>query len=345
MEWRTRTRGPARLEGGPLPPDPPVTTAAAPLDVEQDRHGSARDGSELHGDGPHRVRGALRAARIRQWVKNALVFVAPAAAGVLHHGGVAARAGGVFAIFCAAASGVYLLNDSMDAVADRGHPDKRHRPVAAGTLPVPTAVAIGALLLAGALAGSWLLAGWQLMLVIGLYAGINVAYTLGLKREAVIELAAVASGFVLRAIAGGVATHVPLSNWFLVVTSFGALFVVTGKRAAEHRLLGDDRMAHRPVLGRYTAEFLHSTLILTASATVTAYCLWAFDRTGLADHAGHHLIWIQLSVVPVVIGVLHVLRLLDAGEGGAPEDLVLRDHTVQVLGLAWVLLFALGLYG
>ncbi|MDA8357073.1 MAG: decaprenyl-phosphate phosphoribosyltransferase [Actinomycetota bacterium] len=317
-----------------------MTTAVRPPEV-----GSHSRAPGLYGDGPHRVRGVVRAARIRQWVKNALVLVAPAAAGVLRHGAVAARAGGVFAVFCAAASGVYLLNDSMDAIADRGHPDKCHRPVAAGTLPLPTAVAIGMLLLAGALAGSWVLAGWQLALVIGLYAGINVAYILGLKHQAVIELAAVASGFVLRAIAGGVATHVPLSNWFLVVTSFGALFVVTGKRVAEHRLLGDDRVAHRPVLGQYSAEFLYSTLILTASATVTAYCLWAFERTGLADHAGHHLIWIQLSVVPVVIGVLHVLRVLDAGEGGAPEDLVLRDRTVQVLGLVWTLLFALGLYG
>jgi len=287
----------------------------------------------------------LQAARPRQWVKNTLVFVAPAAAGVLHHGAIAARAGGAFGIFCAAASGVYLLNDSMDAVADRDHPDKRHRPVAAGTLSVPLAVTIGVTLLAAAIVASWLLAAWPLALVIGVYAAINVAYTLGLKREPVIELAAVASGFVLRAIAGGVATHVPLSNWFLVVTSFGALFVVTGKRAAEHRLLGDDRVAHRPVLGQYTAEFLHSTLILTASVTVTAYCLWAFEHAGLADHAGHHLVWIQLSVVPVVVGVLYVLRVLDAGEGGAPEDLVLRDRTIQVLGLVWILLFALGIYG
>jgi len=288
----------------------------------------------------------LQAARPRQWVKNTLVFVAPAAAGVLHHGAIAARAGGAFGIFCAAASGVYLLNDSMDAVADRDHPDKRHRPVAAGTLSVPLAVTIGVVLLAAAIVASWLLAGWPLALVIGVYAAINVAYTLGLKREPVIELAAVASGFVLRAIAGGVSTHVPLSNWFLVVTSFGALFVVTGKRAAEHRLLGDDRVVHRHVLGQYTAEFLHSTLILTASATVTAYCLWAFEHAGLADHAGrHHLVWVQLSVVPVVIGVLYVLRVLDAGQGGSPEDLVLRDRTVQVLGLVWILLFALGIYG
>jgi len=292
-----------------------------------------------------RIRSLARAARPRQWIKNVLVFVAPAAAGVLHHETIALHALGAFGIFCAAASGVYLINDSFDAVADRGHPDKRHRPIATGTLSVRLAVIIGSALLALALAAAWLLAEWPLALVVAIYAAINAAYTLGLKREPVIELAAVASGFVLRAIAGGVATHVPLSNWFLVVTSFGALFVVAGKRSAEHHLLGDERAAHRAVLGAYTANFLQSTLTLTASVTVTAYCLWAFERAGLADHAGHHLIWIQLSVVPVIIGVLYVLRLLDAGRGGAPEDLVLGDRTLQVLGLAWAVLFAVGIYG
>jgi decaprenyl-phosphate phosphoribosyltransferase len=207
------------------------------------------------------------------------------------------------------------------------------------------AAAVGVALMAIAIVAAWFLAGWVFAAVVGAYAVISVAYSIWLKRVPVIELAAVASGFVLRAMAGGAATHVPLSSWFLVVTSFGALFVVTGKRAAEYTTLGEGRFEHRAVLAEYTPSFLQSTLTLTASVMVTAYCLWAFDRTGLQTRAGHHFVWIQLTVVPMILGVLYVLRLLDSGHGGAPEDLALHDHFVQGFGVVWLVLFSIGLYG
>ena len=291
------------------------------------------------------ARGVFQALRPRQWTKNLLVFVAPASAGALVHPAQFGRAIATFLIMCTAASGVYLVNDVADADADRLHPEKRHRPVAAGVVSAMVAFWVAAALLLAALSSAWALAGWELLLVVGLYVAISIGYTLYLKREPVLELVAVASGFVLRAIAGGVATHVPPSNWLLVVTSFGALFVVTGKRLAEHRVLGHDRARHRPVMARYTESFLNSTLILTAGVTVTAYCLWAFERTGLMSRAGHHFIWIQLTVVPVVVGLLLVLRLVDGGDGGAPEELVLRDRSLQLLAVLWAVLFSVGLYG
>jgi decaprenyl-phosphate phosphoribosyltransferase len=280
---------------------------------------------------------------VRQWTKNLLVFVAPLAAGVLGRRADMLHALAAFAIFCGVSSGTYLVNDAADAEADRRHPQKRHRPIAAGALSGRIAVGVGAMLIVGAVAAACLVTGWELGLVVGTYALISVAYTLWLKRQPVIELAAVASGFVLRAIAGGVSTHVALSNWFLVVTSFGALFVVTGKRAAE--LIGRGSGAeHRPVLDQYTPSFLRSTLTLTASVTVTSYCLWAFERTGLESRA-HHLVSIELTVVPIILGMLYVFWLLDAGRGGAPEELALHDHFLQVLGIAWLALFSVGLYG
>ena len=184
------------------------------------------------------LRNIVVTMRPRQWVKNLLVFVAPAAAGVLTNPLDLLRSLATFGIFCAVASGVYLLNDAVDAEADRLHPDKRTRPVASGALTSTHAVAAGTLLMALGLVSAWFVARWALVLVVGLYAVISLAYTFRLKREPVIELAAVASGFVLRAIAGGVATRIPLSSWFLAVASFGALFVVTGKRAGEYRRLG-----------------------------------------------------------------------------------------------------------
>ncbi len=296
--------------------------------------------------------GALRQLRLlvyamrpRQWTKNVLVFVAPAAAGVLSEGHKFLAASGAFAIFCAAASGSYLINDRFDAAADRRHPTQRNRPIASGELSGGLALGAGVALSVLAVVAAWLLAGWPLALVVATYCDISAAYTLRLKREPVIELAAVAAGFVLRAIAGGTATKVPLSNWFLVVTCFGALFVVTGKRVAEVKRLGDARGAHRPVLSSYTPSFLASTTTLTASVTVTAYCLWAFERAGLSSRSGHHFVWIQLSVIPVILGVLYVLYLLDSGKGGAPEDLVFHERFLQLFGAAWVIFFAIGLYG
>ncbi len=285
----------------------------------------------------------LRVARPKQWAKNVLVFVAPGAAGVLTHAGPALHALGAFGIFCAAASATYLVNDVVDTDADRRHPAKRLRPVAAGLVSPAAAVSVAAVLMSAALAGAALLAGWPLVVVVAAYGAVTIGYTLRLKHEPVIELTAVASGFVLRAIAGGVATHVPLSRWFLVVTSFSALFIVIGKRTAEHETLGDDRGQHRSALDHYSRTFLRSALTLSAAGAVTTYCLWAFDKAGLARH-GDHLVWIELSVAPVVTGVLYVLRLLDAGRGGAPSELAFEDRTLQVLALVWTVLVGIGVY-
>jgi decaprenyl-phosphate phosphoribosyltransferase len=283
--------------------------------------------------------------RPRQWVKNLLIFVAPAAARVLTHQLDLLRSLAAFGIFCAVASGVYLINDAIDAGADRLHPDKQNRPVARGVLSRTHAIAAGALFIVVGLLSAWFVARWELVLVVGIYVIISIAYTIRLKREPVIELVSVASGFVLRAIAGGVATRVPLSSWFLAVASFGALFVVTGKRVGEQRRLGETRGHHRQVLDLYTASFLRSTLTLTATVTVTAYCLWAFDRGGQLSHAAHHFVWIQLSVIPIILGTLHMLRLLDAGLIDLPDDLVFHDHLLQVLAAFWVVLFSIGIYG
>jgi len=292
---------------------------------------------------PVRWSALLRIARPRQWVKNVLVFAAPGAAGVLTHRHPALLSLGAFGVFCLAASGTYFLNDTFDVAADRHHPVKRLRPVAAGEVPVPLAVVTGAVLLAAAVACAWLLAGGRLALVVAIYAGVSTAYSARLKHEPVIDLACVSSGFVLRAIAGGVAAGVPLSDWFIIVSSFGSLLVVAGKRSAEHNELGDLRTAHRPALGGYPAPFLRSVRLLSAAVTVTAYCLWAFERASQAGR-GHHPLWFELSIVPFVLALLHVELRFEQGHGAAPEELALRDHMLQALAVAWVALFAVGIY-
>ncbi len=187
-----------------------------------------------------RLAGLVRTARIRQWPKNLLVFAAPGAAGVLTHPGPLLRSLVAFAAFCAVASGTYFINDAVDAEADRAHPTKRRRPVAAGTVSRRLAVTVGSLLAAAGIgAGSAL--EWRLGLVLVIYVGIQIAYSLFLKRQPIFDLAAVAAGFVLRAIAGAVAVPVPISEWFLIVATFGSLLMVTGKRVAEQAELGPEQ--------------------------------------------------------------------------------------------------------
>lgn len=287
--------------------------------------------------------GLLRIARPKQWLKNVLVFAAPGAAGVLTHGGALGRSFGAFAIFCLAASGTYFVNDTLDAEADRHHPTKRSRPVAAGLVAPNLALACAAVLMAASIGFAWWLAGHRLAIVMALYVAISVAYSVRLKHEPVVDLAGLSSGFILRAIAGGVATGVALSNWFVIVASFGSLLIAAGKRSAEHVHLGDERALHRPVLDAYPPNFLRFVRLLSASVTITAYCLWAFERSA-AIGPSHHPIWFELSIVPVVLAVLHLELRFERGRGGAPEELALHDHMLQVVGVLWVVLFAIGVY-
>jgi decaprenyl-phosphate phosphoribosyltransferase len=316
-----------------------VTTPAEAVDKPDEHVAQPARSESLAG-------GLIRLSRPRQWIKNVLVFVAPGAAGVLLHWTVLWHAAAAFGIFCLAASGTYFLNDAIDAPADRNHPTKRLRPVAAGVVPVPLAIGVGlAMLAVSAGLGAWL-AGWHLALVMAIYAAVNVGYSLGLKNEPILDLAAVSAGFVLRAVAGGVATGVALSNWFLIVASFGSLLIVTGKRSGEKKLLADQDANHASVrltLGSYTPSFLRAVRTLSAAVSVTAYCLWAFERAAQL-HPGHDPIWFQLTIVPFTIALLHILRLFDAGAGAEPEDLALKDHRLQIYGLCWIVLFAIGIY-
>jgi decaprenyl-phosphate phosphoribosyltransferase len=317
-----------------------VTTPAEAVDRPDDRPVPTPGGP-----GPL-VHGLVRLARPRQWIKNLLVFVAPAAAGVLFHPHVLWHAVAAFGIFCLAATGTYYLNDSIDAAADREHPTKRTRPVAAGVVPVALATTVGLVLLALSVVLALLLAGWHLGVVMGAYAAVQLAYSFGLKNEPILDLACVSAGFILRAVAGGEATSVPLSNWFLIVVSFGSLLIVTGKRSGEQKLLSDDGADDsfiRPILGLYTPSFLRTVRTLSAAVAVSAYCLWAFERASQV-HPGHDPVWFQLTVIPFVIALLHVLRLLDSGAGAAPEELAIRDHRLQIYGICWVALFAIGVY-
>jgi decaprenyl-phosphate phosphoribosyltransferase len=186
--------------------------------------------------GPPRnlVTGIIKALRPRQWVKNVLVFAAPVAAlgdarYAYDYREVLVQVLLAFVVFSLAASCVYLVNDARDVEADRAHPTKRFRPIAAGVVPEWLAYTLAVALGVASLAISWLVTP-NLALVIAIYIVIQLAYCFGLKHQPVIDICIVSSGFLIRAIAGGVAADVPLSQWFLLMMAFGSLFMAAGKR-------------------------------------------------------------------------------------------------------------------
>lgn len=284
--------------------------------------------------------GVVRTMRPRQWVKNVLVLAAPFAAGVLFSAGTVAALVVAFGAFSLAASGIYLVNDAKDVAADRAHPTKRNRPIAAGIVPVPLALGVATALLLGALAVSFL-AGPDLAIVVAVYVAVQLAYCFWLKHQPVLDICVVASGFLLRAIAGGAATGIALSQWFLLCAGFGSLFMVAGKRYAEMMLAERTGAKIRKSLERYSASYLRFVWACSATVLIMTYCLWAFQ---IREAQPHNTVWTMLSIVPFVVAVLRYAVDVDGGNGGEPEDIALGDRVLQVLAVTWLVMLALAIY-
>ena len=279
----------------------------------------------------------LRATRPRQWAKNVLVLAAPLAAGRIGETEVALEAAVTFVLFCAASAAVYLVNDTLDAAVDRLHPIKRLRPIAAGELSVRTAITMAAVLATVALVGSAFVS-LPLLWVVASYFAIQVAYSWRLKHEPVLDLAIVASGFVLRAVAGGAASGIPISGPFLLVAGFGALFIVAGKRYSELYTLGD-KVGTRRSLVAYSESYLRFVWSLAAGSAVISYALWAIDEGGSGTAP-----WHQISIAGFVVGLLRYAADVDAGRAAEPEDIIWSDRVLQVVGLIWLIVVCLGVF-
>lgn len=273
----------------------------------------------------------LGTARPRQWTKNVLVFAAPLAAGVF------VRPASFLALmaFVLASAGTYFINDAVDVEADRRHPVKSRRPVAAGALAVRTAWLIGlgaeavALLVAAA-------AGLALAGCVAAYLALTLAYSSWLKRVAVLDILAVAGGFLLRTVGGAVAAAVPMSSWFLLTALLGSLFLVTGKRLSELRRDRDGR----PVLAAYSAPWLQQIFTMTLTGTVIAYACWAFDFAG--DDVALPLL--ALSFVPFLAGLMRYSLLVARGDGEAPENVLAADRFLLISGAAWAAMATAAIY-
>jgi len=286
-----------------------------------------------------RVPATVRAMRPRQWVKNLLVLAAPLAAGRLFDPTILKGAALAFVAFCLVSASVYLVNDVRDVEEDRQHPTKRFRPIAAGELKPATAVAVAAVLGACGLA-----LGFFVSIPLGItmlvYIVLQLLYSAYLKHLPVVDLAMVASAFLLRAIAGGVATGIPLSQWFLLVAAFGSFFMVAGKRYSELKALGVDAGTRRS-LTRYSESYLRFAWMLAAVMVLISYSLWAFENRG---EGAYGVPWTAISIAPFTLGLLQYALEVDAGTAGEPEEVVLNDRVLQGLGVVWLVVISIAVF-
>ncbi len=262
----------------------------------------------------------LRALRPLQWTKNAVVLAALVFSGELFDAGPLARALAAALVVCAVSSAVYLLNDLRDVAADRVHPKKRLRPIAAGLVtPLQAGVSAGILVAAGG-AAAWAVRPPFLAAVLA-YLALMIAYSFGLKRVVFLDVFAIATGFVLRAVGGALAIGVPISPWLYVCTMLLALLIGFGKRRHELTTLEAEAGRHRTNLEDYSVPLLDQIIGIVAASTVMAYSLYTFDAPNLP--AGQAM---MLTIPFVVYAIFRYLYLIQRRNlGGAPELLLFSD--------------------
>jgi decaprenyl-phosphate phosphoribosyltransferase len=290
----------------------------------------------------HALPPLLMACRPRQWTKNLLVFAGPLFSFRFDLATWLAASVALVA-FCLVSSAIYLLNDCLDIAADRAHPTKCRRPIAAGLVSVPTALATAVLLAAGSLAMAWQV-GPSLTGTVVLYGVIQVAYCLRLKRLPLLDLFCIASGFLLRAIAGVVAAGLGFSPWFLLTVGLLALFLAIEKRKAELRVSQVRGVVTRQVLERYSLPLLLRLESLVATSAFMSYSLWAAGPT----LNGAPTSWMLLTVPFVLVGIFRYQLLSDPNESERrrsllpnqttekPEEILLGDRGIQLTLLAWL---------
>jgi decaprenyl-phosphate phosphoribosyltransferase len=283
----------------------------------------------------------LELIRIRQWVKNGFVLAPLFFGKDLFHRDAVLHALTAVAVFCLASSAVYIFNDWRDIEADRVHALKKSRPLASGRIPVPAALALMLVLLAGCAAVIWLSAmPPRFWIIVGLYLVLNLGYSLGLKHVTVVELLLVSSGFVLRLLAGGVALAVALSPWIIIATGTIALLITTGKRRGDIARQNDVGQARKSLAG-YNLAYLDGVLAALTGSTFVVFLLFCASDYAVARYGANVLI----TSVPVAAGLMRYLQLIIVyGDGDSPSDLVMRDKGLLASVLVFVAIFGVLIY-
>jgi 4-hydroxybenzoate polyprenyltransferase len=282
----------------------------------------------------------IAALRPRQWTKNGLIFVALAFTLNLQERSLLVRSVATFVCFCALSSAGYLLNDVVDVEADRAHPTKRLRPIAAGQMPVAFALGLGIVLAGVGLAGAFLINPLLGVLALA-YVLLTAVYSMTLKHLVLLDIFGIAGGFVLRAAAGAVAIDVPISPWLYIATLLGALLIALGKRRTELATLGvEAAVGHRRNLESYSLEFIDQLILVISSTALMTYALYTFSAENLPRN--HSM---MLTIPVVLYGLFRYLFLVREGDVGAsPEELLFRDRPMLAAVAVWAFMAVTILY-
>ncbi|NTU70935.1 MAG: decaprenyl-phosphate phosphoribosyltransferase [Coriobacteriia bacterium] len=275
-------------------------------------------------------RDVIRLMRPRQWTKNLVVAAGLVFSGKLLDTALLGETAVAFVVFCLGTSALYALNDVLDADRDRAHPVKCDRPVASGRLGKPAALGVSAVLAIAAFALAFFV-GPDFTAVFAAYVVLQLLYTFALKSVSIVDMLVIATGFVLRAVAGAVAIEVPVSPWLVLCTGLLMLFLAAAKRRHEIVLLRERSVAHRPVLSEYSAELLDSFMVTLSAATITSYALYTFFEELAPDYL------LMLTIPFVIYGVLRYQYLvLSKDGGGRPEEILLSDGPIIIDVALWV---------
>jgi len=288
-----------------------------------------------------KVRQTVELLRVQQYVKNIFIFAPLFFALEVGNADLLLSTVIAFIAFSLAASGVYLLNDCLDISEDREHPSKRNRPIASGSISVRFAISLSLLLFVagGALMTSLSIQGAG---ILGLYVLLNVAYSLLLKHIAVLDVAIIATGFVLRLFVGSAVTGIELTIWIVVITFLLALFIALAKRRDDVLLFVNTGTKTRKVIDGYNLRFLDSAMAIMASVVIVSYILYTTSAEIMEKFDNEHL---YLTALFVILGVLRYMQIVFVDEdGGSPTEILWKDRFIQLNSMCWVLVFAWMLY-
>ena len=289
----------------------------------------------------HPVAALVVSLRPDQWTKNIIVFAGLIFGQRLLDAPALGAAIWVFAIFCGLSSAMYLVNDLVDRNEDRQHPTKRNRPIASGALSSGSAVA-WAIVLAGVSLGASFALSWSVGVVSVMFVGLLAAYSRFLKHLVILDVLAIAAGFVIRAIGGAVAVDVPISQWLLVCTVLLALFLGLSKRRHELVLLGDLAAGHRRSLAQYSPQLLDQLISIVAAATLVSYAFYTVEPATVENFGTDQLTW---TLPFSIYGIFRYLYLVHREQGGgSPAEMLLRDRPLLACVALWAATIVLIIY-
>ena len=280
----------------------------------------------------------LQLCRVRQWLKNLMLFFPPFLGGTLISHINVLQMLIPFSAFCLVSSSTYVLNDVFDRESDRHHPDKRTRPIASGRISVVSALLIATVLLIGSVILAWKISVTFFVLMMA-YFIISLAYSAKLKDIVLVDIFCISAGFLLRLQAGGVAFNVAISEWLLLSVFLLSVFLSTGKRLAEKQHLGDVAHHHRKALVEYPKGFLEGAMNMTGGSVLVTYTMYVISR-----HSSHSSL--LLYTVPLCcFGLLRYILRVQSGKGGDPTESLVRDVPLLIVGVVWVSMVGWGIYG